>query len=385
MANHGAGSSRRLNDDQLISVEFRYTDPENSIAGLNLAVPDADAHPTIIGYYDETPVGGRANNPGQPFIRCCHCGLRRHWKGHVIRDDRSETYIIGASKCGRDHYGARYENAETAFKADQQRQRALVRWRSMRGLITAYRAELSQLFESSALANLELKIDELRNASPEGFRKLVRIASTADALVEIMLERDHEAENARQAQYERAIAVYNSLPVDERQFRRREGLKPVEDSEPIIRRSQVRLGHLAGAGSFIDSNDVRKLAVAFRKTLNEADAIEDRGTDTVSTAELSRVLREMTDQPRRLDDAITQATFTEVFFERENLDRIERWSRNEARFSYKRDGLALLVHDTAAGNSRIEPMGVIDLPKFSTLGAAKYLNESFEPIMADDF
>ena len=50
-------AAKRLTDTQLVSAQFRYTDPENSIAGLNRSVPDREAHPTIIGFYDDTPAG----------------------------------------------------------------------------------------------------------------------------------------------------------------------------------------------------------------------------------------------------------------------------------------------------------------------------------------
>ncbi|MFD2780683.1 hypothetical protein ACFS32_05565 [Novosphingobium pokkalii] len=319
MVNPSNVTARRLSDAQLISSEFRYANPEITIPNLNRGVPDPEAHPTIIGYYDDTPPGGRRANPGALFVRCCHCGLRRHWRGHVIRDDQGQIYIIGASKCGREHYGIRYKQAEVAFKAEQTRQRALQRWRNARALVLTYQAEVAEILRSPTLTALEVKCEELRNASPEGFRKLVRIASTNDPMIEILEQRDHDAERDRQARYDRAVTAYYALPVEERIRRNSEGLKPELDTSPIYVRTSTPLGHLTGARYFIDKNDVRTLARTFSQTLGAIDAIDRRGTDSAKTTELTKLLREMHERPVALMNAIVEAGFTELFLKREIL------------------------------------------------------------------
>ncbi len=105
----------------------------------------------------DTPPGGRRQNPNFPYVRCCHCGKRRHWKGHVVRDDRGETYIIGASKCGREHYGIRYNHAESAFKEEMARRSAIGRWTNMRALVPVYRADIEKVLQCEGLKLLELK------------------------------------------------------------------------------------------------------------------------------------------------------------------------------------------------------------------------------------
>lgn len=373
----------RLNDAQLVSAQFRYFDPENSIAGLNRSVPDAEAHPTIIGYYDETPPGGRKSNPDFPFVRCCHCGKRRHWKGHVVRDDRGESYIIGASRCGREHYGVRYDAAEKAFKAEQARRAALVRWANMRKLLPEYRIELTRVLQSPALGILELKRDEIRRTCPDAFRKLVQIANTAQPMFEYLELRDHEAEKERQAKFERAMTAFQALPSAERRRLRDDGLKPEEDNSPIYRRTSAPLGHLVGGGFLTDSGDVRKFALELRATLDAIEAIEKSGTDVVSTSELSRLLREMTDGPRALDDALGEVSFTPTFFGIDNLDRIARWSNGESRFYYVRDGTDLVVEDVSKGQARIKPVETVDLPYHDSISASRYIDEDFLPEMVE--
>jgi hypothetical protein len=104
---------------------------------LNPNVPDQEADPRIIGYYDVTPTGGKKANRKAPMIRCCHCSRRVHWKGYVVRDSHGETYIIGARNCGREHYGGRFEGEQKAFRQEQARQRTLLRWHNMMKLAPA--------------------------------------------------------------------------------------------------------------------------------------------------------------------------------------------------------------------------------------------------------
>lgn len=374
---------RRLTDMQLVSAQFRYSDPEHSIPGLNCGVPDPNAHPTILGYYDETPRGGRKANPDFPFIRCCHCGKRRHWKGHVVRDDREETYIIGASNCGREHYGIRYDAAEKAFKAEQARRKALIRWHNMLKLIPEYEAEVSRLLQSPILGALDLKRDELRRTCPEGFDKLVQIATTAQPMIETREWRDHDAEQDRQIRFERAMAAFEALPSAERRERRDAGLRPEEETTPIYQRTSTPLGNLIGGGFLSYRGDVRKSALDLRAALDAIDTIQKAGTDPAATSDLTRLLREMTDKPKALDEAVGEVTFTPLFFEADNLDRIARWSASEARFTYSRDGSDLIVDHASRGRARIKPLGPVELPRCNTLQASRYIDEDFLPEMAD--
>ncbi len=199
---------------------------------------------------------------------------------------------------------------------------------------------------------------------------------------EVIVERDYPAEQQRAAKFERAIAAFNALPVAERQRRKQDGLKPEEDTSPIIRRSTVPLGHLIAGTAFVEANDIRKLALLLMQTLNAVLAVEQAGTDTTATSTLTKLLREMTDRPRALDDAITGASFTPLFFEVDNLDRLERWSRSESKFSYHRDGSALIVEDASNGKSRVEPLPESDIPSLSIMGGGKYLDDKFLPEMA---
>jgi len=374
--------SRRLSDEELLRIDFRYHDPEN-IVGLNWAVPDPEAHPTIIGHYDETPRGGRKANPDAPMIRCCHCGLRRHWKGYVVRDDRGQLYIIGAQKCGHDHYGGdRFADAENTFRQYLERQKALRRWQNMMPLVPALKKDVDLLLSCEQLRRLELKRDEIKQASPEGFAALIRNHHSGKPMVEVREERDYAQEAKRAERYERALAAYQKLPPDERRRRRDEGLQPQPDEAPIIVRKTEELGPLMGAGFLSEAGDVRGAALDLRKTLQAVEALNG-ATKDAWVSDLNRLLKEMTDKPVRISDARLEVAFVKVFFEAANLQRIERWSRSYARFSYEADDACLLVQDASRGRARIECPRDAELPTTPAIDGMQYRTEDFVQMMAD--
>ena len=375
-------NDRRLSDAELLETELRFHDPEN-IAGLSPAVPDPAAHPTIIGYYDERPPGGRKANPDAPMIRCCHCGLRRHWQGYVVRDDREELYIIGAQQCGREHYGGRFEAVESAFRQERERKKALSRWRHMVKLLPDLTDEAATILRSSGLSAIEMKRDEIRRASPQGFDRLVRYAGSGEQMVEVREERNHAAEAEREQRFQRAMAGFLARPPEERRRLRDEGLKPELDNTPIIDRLSEPLGPLMGGGFLTAAGDVRAAALALRDTLKAAETLEAEGTDVAWLADLSRILSEMTDRPKRLRDAMIEASFSAVFFEADNLDRLKRWSASHARFAFFHENGALVVEDSSRGRTVIQPLRDIDLPMTRLIDRMNYYTSEFLPMIAD--
>lgn len=375
-------NKRRLTDAELLHTEFRYRGPE-SIDGLNLGVPDPEAVPLIIGYYDETPPGGKKVNPDAPMIRCCHCGKRRHWKGYVVRDTQGETYIIGARNCGREHYGGRFEAAEKAFKQEQARKQALSRWHNMTRLVAPMAEEVAALLSSEALRIIERKRDEIERASPDGFNQLIRHHGSGSPMLEVKEFRDHESERKREERYERAISAFRNLPSHERRTLQEQGLRPERDTDPIIVRTSVPIGPLIGGGFLTDRGDVRAAALALRETLQSIEAIGNADTENARLNDLTRLLREMTDCPRRLWDAQLEVSFVHRFFEPQNLERIERWSASFARFSYHADEGALVVDDSSRGRARIGAFGRVDLVETPTIDSMRYVTDEFLPMMVE--
>lgn len=370
-------SVRRLTDEQLLTEEFRFDDPEN-IPGLNRDVPDRDANPVIIGYYDVTPEGGLLARPKKPFVRCCHCGKRRHWIGSVIRDDSDQIYIIGSSKCGLKHYGVRFVDAENNFKSERARQAILRSWQDMAAQLSRLSDAVEEALASECIKQIERKREDLRRASPQGFGKLQKIANSGAAMILHKRVRDVEAEQARDQRIEFAIARYNRLPPEKRREERDNGLKPEIDNSPIYKQEHIPLGFLAGATFFTDSSDVRTVALAARTAIGRFFAINLAGTSNRQTSELSSVLKSVREGWEKLPDAFGRLAEANRFFQAENLERLTRWSSVEANFSFVQDGRDLLVRDKQGGHVVVAPPPDLLLANHPHIEGLKYLETSHE-------
>lgn len=370
---------RRLSDADLLRTEFHYSDPENSIPGLNRGVPDPDAHPVIVGYYNEKPVGGRKANPDHPLVWCCHCRKPTHWDGRVVSDDHGETYIIGAKGCGRQHYGDRFGEAERLFRGEQQRRVIIRRWRNAYPLVAGLQVDIAELLAWHGLQQLELKREEIRSASKAGYDKLIRYCSTGAEMIAHRSERDFNAEAKREQRYKAALAAYKRLKPADRIALRDAGEDPQPDNEPIILKTDEQLGFVTGGDFLHTDRDPRTLARSLSETLTAMAAIGPENTDEVDSSKLSGWLKAMTDRVSELRSQLFSIGFSHLFFSIENLRRLERWSDQEARFGYSYDNEGrLMIRDASRGSKWIEPIADLMPPIGKTIDAIRIFDENFE-------
>lgn len=369
---------RRLSDADLLHAEFHYSDPENSIPGLNRGVPDPDAHPVIIGYYNEKPPGGRKANPDHPLVWCCHCRKPTHWDGRVVSDDHGQTYIIGAKGCGKQHYGDRFGEAERLFRDERQRRVIIRRWRNAYPLVAGLQAEVAELLAWPGLQQLELKREEIRSASKGGYDKLIRYCSTGMEMVAHRSERDFEAEAKRAQRYQAALAAYKRLKPAERIALRDAGEDPQIDNDPIIRKTEERLGFVTGGDFLHMDRDPRTLARSLAEVLTAMAAIGPDDTDEVDSSELSAWLKAMSDRVSALRSQLYSVGFSHLFFSPDNLRRLARWSDQEARFGYSFDEeLRLLIRDSSRGHKLVDPIADLTPPIGRTIDSLRFLDEDF--------
>ena len=293
-------SPSRLSDGKLRMVSFRFHDPERSIERFNRNKPDASRGLDVIGYYDETPPGGRKANPNPEFVWCCHCQKPTHWKGYVIQDGDGELFIIGAQNCGKDHYGVQFDSAEAQFNNQLRRQSVLERWDLAAARAAPLQTAIETLLHCEPLRRIEKLRQDVVKASETCARLLRRHAKTAAPLLLHIVERDHEAERVRQEKYEQAVRAFQYLTPAIRKERRVAGLGPELDESPIYRTWTDNLGHLEGGDFLIDDRDVRATALELRKTIGEVRAIVRQGTEGVPTTILSRHIRALSDQTSEL-------------------------------------------------------------------------------------
>jgi hypothetical protein len=343
--------SRRLSDEELRIAEFRFEDPERSIAHLNRDRPDPSADPTIIGYYSERPRGGRAANPDAPYVWCCHCQRPTHWDGFVVRDGTGQTFIIG-NECGRRHYGASFEVVERRFNEERVRKAVLTQWSRM----AARAAELERALEGLAvdpyLALHDLKQRELQDASPGAFIRL-RNAVQRGALELHEQVRDYEQEAQRAERYRKARAAFRALPAKERKRLEWDGLAPEEDTTPIIHSVSRNLGHVVGT-SLLGLSDVRDAATRVQDCLRYFRGADRQGTDAQDTRTLIRLRKNLAESADLLRQCLIANSFCQLFFERDNLDRLTTWSARFGHFRYTRRDKDLHVWDEDLGQTIVQ-------------------------------
>ena len=225
--------SKIILDLELLKSEFRFSDPTNSVEALTRERPDPTLSPDIIGFYDDTPSGGRLANPDQSFIWCCHCQKYTHWKGYIVEDGTGHRFTIG-NKCGLDHYGAAFENVITSFNEKRARKGVLRTFHRLAAKVENLDHDIGAILACPDLLSLERKTKEIAAASPRGIKAL-REAVARGSLQGIIKTRNFAAEQERLERYERALGHFQRLPSEQRRELRDQGLRPELDENPIIR------------------------------------------------------------------------------------------------------------------------------------------------------
>ena len=350
----------RISDEQLRNTTFRYSDPEHTILALDRSVPDPTAKIVVIGYYDETPAGGRRANPDYPFVWCCHCGKPTHWKGYVIRDENERVHIIGAQNCGVQHYGVHFDQAARTFDANVSRKRVLERWDLISAKASAARGLVDALLQSRELAEVDNRRIALKRGSPECYRELVRHIVEGSELRRHRRARDLDREATRERQFQQAVAAFQHLPADIRRQRRVDGLAPEPDSQPIFREWTEHFGMIQGGHFLLEDGDIRSKLIATKMALKEIEQIQG-DAKWVPTAAMSRA---MSSFHRSLTDVVGTRHLLRSsprFFERENVDRLVAWSNDAEKFSLSRGNPGIIVRGVGP-EATILPLLSIEIP-----------------------
>lgn len=331
-----------ISDSELLQAEFRIRNPLLTVEGLTATKPDSEIAVSIVGFYDETPFGGRTSNPEEPYIWCCHCQKDTHWIGYVVEDSTSTRFTIG-NKCGLDHYGASFGASEKHFNEKRARQGVLRAFLRLNSKIDGLEAEIENVLRCRGLIAHERKRDELQQAAPKGFKTLRR-AVEQGSLTAVKKTRNFEAEEERLSRYKRAIEHFHSLPAEERIQLRDDGLKPELDDDPIIDSRLVDFGHALGT-SLLGFSDPRMDALKVRKPLSTLRKIQNTGTDKFSSKEIAFSRKALFETTKSLRNSLISIAFAQTFFETQNLNRLAQWSDCFRGFSFRLDNGQFLVSD----------------------------------------
>lgn len=358
-----------LPDSELLKSEFRFSDPINSVDDLTRNKPDPSLSPDIIGFYDDTPSGGRLANPDRPYIWCCHCQKDTHWRGYIVEDGTNHRFTIG-NKCGLDHYGAAFENVITSFNEKRARKGVLRNFHRLATKIENLENEISVLLACPLLSAHERKYQEIAKASPNG-TKALREAVGRGSLNGIIKTRNFAAEQEREERYDRALQRFQNLPSEERRELRDQGLRPELDDAPIIDSKSVDFGYVTGT-SIIGLSDPRKKALELRHALAEFQNIVAKGTDLFASKQIANTRRKLFEATKSLRESLIDASFGETFFQAENLNRISAWSDCYRGFLFKTDELNLIVEQNSGQDIVIKPLQTEDIYIPPALDAIHY-------------
>jgi|688.fasta_scaffold18182_7 hypothetical protein len=347
-----------LSDSELLKAEFRFSDPINTVDDLSRDRPDPSLSPDIVGFYDDTPLGGRLANPDHSFIWCCHCQKDTHWKGYIVEDGTNHRFTIG-NKCGLDHYGAAFENVITSFNEKRARKAVLRDFHRLETKIENLEREISILLACPMLSAHECKHQEISKASPKGLKALQEAVGRG-SLNGIIKTRNFAAEQEREERYEQALQRFQNLPSEERRELRDQGLRPELDDSPIIDSRSADFGHVIGT-SLIGLCDPRKKALELKHTLQEFQNIVAKGTDLFASKQIASVRRKLFDTAKVLRKSLIDASFGETFFQAENLNRISAWSACYRGFLFKTDNLHLIVQQNSGQDVVIKPLQTSDI------------------------
>ena len=362
-------------DADLLTTEFRINDPENSVEFLSRSKPAQDGSPQIIGYYNETPAGGRLANAGEKFIWCCHCQKETHWRGYLIEDGSAHRFTIG-NKCGHDHYGAEFGSIERSFNEQRARKGILRSFWRLSEKVGSLSDELDVLLSCPFLAAYQQKTDEMFRVAPKAFGALKRAVSRG-RLRAVRKWRNKEAEDERSKKYERAMQRYLSLPSEERRYLRDEGLKPEPEDDPIYVSESADFGFVTGTG-LLGFQDPRREARDLKRAISRVNEIVQTGTDNFPSKEIAIARREVYAAATVLRSSLIEASMSETFFDQANLERISNWSDCFRGFSFEKADKALIVSDEG------KPLSLISFIKSRNIVAVPSLDVVYYTEVEDD-
>lgn len=334
-------TDRRFTDEQLAGATLKITDP-TAVERLSHDRPDPSLDPVIVGEYDITPNGGRAANPDGPWVWCCHCQAAKHWHGFVITNNTGSRYLIG-SACGPKYYGLSFVGAHRQFQEEAQRQGILERLRRLAAAADAIEASVSQILQCDALRAIDLKVAEIRKASPNAAQRLEAAVRNGQELQETVKVRDIEAELRRDED--------SSRP-----------------AQPIYRDQFVGIGHLEGVALVRTRGDCRERLLQLRQKLNDARRVFGEGTDAVGIRSLLKTVRAAEEAINSAEQAVDESRKAGEFFSKSNVARLERWSRSWKDFSIESDGDRIKIWSKHKGYSSIAPFEDLSIPALKLLG-----------------
>ncbi|WP_066775031.1 hypothetical protein [Sphingomonas sp. CCH5-D11] len=326
---------RRLTDAELATAVLDIEDPL-AIENLSRTRPDASLQPSIIGEYHRPTT--------EQAIWCCHCQTHRHWNGFVVENETGNRYVIG-SHCGPKHYELSFASARRQHTDLKQRQGLSRRLADILLVDAELLDSITHVLQSEGLRRIDAARAAIKKAAGDMFFRLQPIAVRGATLTESVRVRDYAAEARRPSSDKR-------------------------DESPIYSFENRSIGTLEGAGLLIENGDCRDELLALRQALIEARKAHTRGTDSITTTDLQKIVKRCDEAHSRAEHAIALARRAPAFFSNENVSRLERWSEQFDAFRVQRTDVGFDVALSRGTAVRIVALEALELPHLADLGTA---------------
>jgi len=311
-------------DAELLGKAFQVSDPE-ALSGLIQNIPENSELPVIEYKYDVSPAPKRSRE----YVYCAHCKKPTHWKGYVVSLGENRRALIGHC-CGKKQFGFDFGKVENTFNRESERQRNLRRILPSYPRLVATRAIIIEL-QSERIFH---KLDELRAEARLNWHdfeaSLLKSISSENFLVAETNEIDYPQFEREKASiiryYDRLLS--GRMPVSERQRLKNEQSRQLKSLKPKYRTSIHQVGIVYGLG-FVRAKTANadQLEGLRHQIWNLCEELNTSPSDKLSDTRLKSIWRQIkriSDDLVRLCDLAQQAN---VFFDPENLARIEAWSK----------------------------------------------------------
>jgi hypothetical protein len=388
----------RFTDDYLLQNDLRIQDPEAEQSLLE-TVPDNGEVPSLVGWYNVRPEGGKRNpDYSDTFVWCAHCRGRRHWAGYLARYSDGTGILIG-NVCGNKQYGVDFDRVENEFISNKNRQTYLRQFAALKASIAPMVAELHAATNSDVVSRfhdlrkhlayyhgepiehrLEGEVDKPEPVDRALFPFLSVtmgqvVIKNGNQLFRTIKERDFEAEERERERLQEKYKEYDSLTVSARTRWHQLYGRPKREVPKIFRPKPQNFAALQGGDLFRFEVKPKVQLQALWEQAKGMYAEDLRAsTESYSTSELKRIVLAFRDIADTAFQVREQLTAPDAFFEPRNLANVVECMNSVLEYEnklgkYSSDGNGIRFIDSSgeavdATNNRCQPLELRHLEEF---------------------
>lgn len=299
---------------------FTVDDPR-ALDGVLSLLPGGATVPEIEFSYDITPPKGSMRDEST-MATCIHCRHPNHWHGFVMRFPDGSRILVGKD-CGFKLYGAEFNEKHSSFKSARATALRISRIQTIDAQVDKSLGELWALASTPALIHVQAVRMQLRNRMPALARALGKVATSGGTL-------------SYEKQVEDVIGqLRDETPEEEPEQKKAEA--EGEKKKPRMRTETGNHGSLKGASLFrteqspalVIKDQQAKLRALWRPDRKSGmpTPLEKAESRTLTESKAGTLVAETRRAVDAAQEMIELGLALAAFFERDNLARIVRWTR----------------------------------------------------------